>query len=176
VPEDIPAVTAIYAHSVINETASFELDPPNEAEMRRRFDAITSKRYPFLSAIDGHDRVAGYAYAGPYHARPAYRWTVENSVYIAPDVRGRGLGRALTAQIIARCTQLGFRRMVAVIGGTDHLASIRMHEALGFVHVGTVPGTGFKHDRWLDTVTLQRPLGDGAKTAPANDAYPGTLR
>ncbi len=174
-PADIAAITAIYDHAVRHETASFELEPPDAAEMLRRHAAITAQGYPYLVAAEADGRVIGYAYAGPYKARPAYRWTVENSVYLAPDVRGRGIGKALTARIIARCEQLGFRRMIAIVGGSGHLASIRMHERLGFEHIGTAPGTGFKHGAWLDTVMLQRPLGEANETAPDAASYPGTL-
>ena len=174
-PADLTAITAIYAQAVREETASFELEPPDATEMGRRFAVLASKNYPYVCAADAAGSVLGYAYAGPYKARPAYRWTVENSVYLAPRARGRGIGKALTAEIVARCGALGFRRMVAIIGGADHLASIRMHERLGFTRVGTLPGTGFKHGRWLDTVMLQLPLGDGNTTPPDPDRYPGTL-
>ncbi len=171
----MPAITAIYGEAVRNGTASFELDPPDEAEMRRRFDAVVTKGYPYLCADAPDGAVGGYAYAGPYHTRPAYRWTVENSVYIAPSARGRKLGQALTRELVERCVQLGFRGMVAIIGGADHMASIRMHERLGFVHIGTMPATGFKHGRWLDTVMMHRPLGEGRATDPDPHSYPGTL-
>ena len=172
---DIPAITAIYADAVLNGTASFELDPPDEAEMARRFRAIRDSGYPYISARDERGDLLGYAYASAYRARPAYRWTVENSVYIAPAAKGRGIGRTLLAEIIARCAALGFRQMVAVIGGADHDASIRLHETLGFRHTGTLPATGFKHGRWLDSVLMQLPLGEGDATAPDPGTYPGTL-
>lgn len=171
----IGAITDIYREAVLHGTASFELDPPDEAEMLARFRAIRDIGYPYIVALDGGGALLGYAYASGYRARPAYRWTVEDSVYIAPGARGRGIGRALLAQIVARCEALGFRQMVAVIGGSEHTASIRLHETLGFAHAGVLPATGFKHGRWLDSVLMQRPLGKAATTAPDPGAYPGTL-
>ena len=163
---DIPAITRIYAHAVEHGTASFELTPPDEAEMARRMNDLTGKGYPYLAAeIEGV--LAGYAYAGPYRARPAYRLTVEDSVYIAPDRHRRGIGRALLAALIEAAAARGFRQMIAVIGDSPRqAASIGLHEALGFRHVGILQDVGFKHGRWLDSVLMQRELGTGAKTAP----------
>ncbi len=172
---DIPVITAIYAASVLAETASFELEPPDEAEMLARFRTITDAGFPYLVAVDGDDRVGAYAYAGAYRPRPAYRWTAENSVYVDREARGKGLGAMLTAEIVRRCAALGFRQMVAVIGGSENTASIRMHERIGFAHVGVLPKTGFKHGRWLDSVLMQIELGEGSATAPDPDTYPGTL-
>lgn len=173
--DDIAAITTIYRDAVLNGTASFELNPPDQDEMRARFHGIRDAGYPYLVATDSANTVLGYAYANSYRARPAYRWTVEDSVYIAPATRARGVGRALLTEIIARCEALGFRQMVAVIGGSEHTASIRLHEHLGFAHAGVLPATGFKHGRWLDSVLMQRPLGEAAATAPNPSAYPGTL-
>lgn len=173
--DDIAAITSIYGQSVLDETASFELDPPGEEEMRARFEKVTGAGYPYIAAIDGSGALVGYAYAGAYHLRPAYRWTVENSVYIDPVGRGRGVGRLLIDELIARTTALGFRQMIAIIGGVDHKASIRLHESLGFRHIGVIHGTGFKHGKWLDTVLMQRALGDGKTSAPDENVYPGTL-
>ena len=173
---DMEAITAIYREAVLHGTASFELDPPDGLEMRARMEAITGAGYPYVVACDDADgALLGYAYAGAYRARPAYRWTVENSVYVDKDAQGRGIGKALTDEIIARCTTLGFRQMIAVIGGADHRASIAMHEALGFAHVGLLPATGFKHGRWLASVLMQRALGDGDSSEPDPSTYPGTL-
>lgn len=172
---DMPAITAIYSDAVLNGTASFELDPPDQAEMARRFQAIVEAGYPHVCAHDADGTLLGYAYAGSYRARPAYRWTVENSVYVAPAAKGRGVGRTLLAEIIARCQALGFRQMIAVIGGSEHAASIGLHEALGFAHVGVLPATGFKHGCWLDSVLMQKQLGEGDATMPDPDTYPGTL-
>ena len=127
-PADIPSITAIYRHAVIHGTASFELEPPGEAEMERRFRAITEPGYPYLVAAAGDGSLAGYAYANAYRARPAYRWSVESSVYIDPERQGAGVGRALMRDLIDRSEALGFRQMIAVIGGSSHKASIRLHE------------------------------------------------
>ncbi|MBU1316134.1 MAG: GNAT family N-acetyltransferase [Alphaproteobacteria bacterium] len=171
---DLAAITAIYADSVTNGTASYEMTPPDEAEMQERFLAITSRGYPYIAA-EGHDGAfLGYAYASAFRTRPAYRWLVEDSIYLAPAARGQGIGRALLAELVDRCTTLGFRQMVAVIGGASP-ASIALHHAHGFELSGTLKGTGFKHGRWLDTVMMQRRLGDGNTSDPDQLAYPGTL-
>jgi phosphinothricin acetyltransferase len=163
---DIPAITRIYAHAVEHGTASFELTPPDESEMARRMSDLTGKRFSYIVAeTDG--TLAGYAYAGPYRVRPAYRWTVENSVYIAPAMQRRGVGRALLDALIEASAASGFRQMIAVIGdSTKQAASIGLHEALGFRHVGILEHVGFKHGRWLDSVLMQRALGAGATTQP----------
>jgi len=163
---DIPAITRIYAHAVEHGTASFELTPPDETEMARRLNDLTDKGFPYLVAEIG-GALAGYAYAGPYRARPAYRHTVENSVYIAHDMHQRGIGRVLLAELIDATAARGFRQMIAVIGdSTKQAASIGLHKAAGFRHVGVLEDVGFKHGRWLDSVLMQRALGDGAKTKP----------
>jgi len=155
---DIPAITRIYGRSVETGTASFELEPPDEAEMARRYRRLVEGGFPYLVAeLDG--RVAGYAYAGPYRPRRAYRFTVEDTVYIAEDMQRRGVGRALLAQLIAAAGARGFRQMIAVIGDSPHQAgSIALHAAAGFVEVGRLPDVGFKFERWLDTVLMQRAL------------------
>jgi phosphinothricin acetyltransferase len=160
---DISAITAIYAHAVGHGTASFEVEPPDEAEMARRRQAVLAGGYPYLVAeIDG--TLAGYAYAGAYRPRPAYRFTVEDSIYVAPDRQGSGVGRALLVALIEACEALGFRQMVAVIGDSASQGSIRLHESLGFQPVGVLEAIGFKHGRWLDVVLMQRALG--AATPP----------
>ena len=162
---DIPAITRIYADAVEHGTASFELEPPNEAEMARRMQELTDNGFPNLAAdVDG--TLAGYAYAGPYRARPAYRFTIENSVYVAPEAQGRGVGRALLKALIEAAERSGYRQMIAVIGDSGQTASIALHAALGFAYVGTLPHVGFKFGRWLDTVLMQRPLGKGSTAAP----------
>ncbi len=161
---DIAAITPIYADAVRHGTASFELEPPDEAEMTRRQQTLLGAGYPYLVAeLDGV--VAGYAYAGPYRDRRAYDWCVEDSIYIAPQFHRRGIGRALLARLISDCEARGFRQMIGVIGDTANVASIAVHEAAGFALVGTFRSIGFKHGRWLDTVLMQRPLGSG-DTAP----------
>jgi phosphinothricin acetyltransferase len=166
--DDVPAITAIYAESVANATATFEVVPPDEAEMARRMSELTGAGYPYLVAEDptNGNRVLGFGYAGPYRARPAYRNTVEDSIYLSPEARGRGIGGVLLRQLIDDSSALGFRQMVAVIGGSDNAASIRLHKAAGFALVGILKDVGYKHGRWLDSVIMQRSLGVGARTPP----------
>ncbi len=162
---DIPAITEIYAHHVRHGRASFETQPPDAAEMRRRFEAITSQGYPYVAAIrDG--TLVGYAYAGAYRPRAAYRDTLENSVYLRTDEAGHGTGSALLAALIVACTERGFRQMIAVVGDSANTSSIRLHERHGFRLVGTLRAVGYKHGQWLDTVLLQRALGPGDTTPP----------
>lgn len=162
---DIPAITRIYSHAVEHGTASFELTAPDEAEMMRRFSKLATGGFPYLVATVG-GTVVGYAYAGPYRSRPAYRFTVENSVYVAPDKHRHGVGKALLDALIEACTEKGFRLMVAVIGDSRQAASIGLHEAAGFTHAGVFENIGYKFDRWLDSVLMQRPLGPGASEPP----------
>jgi phosphinothricin acetyltransferase len=162
---DVPAITRIYAHAVDHGTASFELTAPDQVEMTRRFNELTENGFPYLVAVIDGD-VLGYAYAGPYRSRPAYRFTVENSVYVAHDSHRRGIGKALLQALIEACTEKGFRLMVAVIGDSDQAASIGLHEAADFEHVGAFKNIGYKFDRWLDTVLMQRALGPGAGKPP----------
>jgi phosphinothricin acetyltransferase len=164
-PSDIPAVTAIYAHAVLHGTASFEIDPPGLAEMERRYGTLVDGGFPYLAAEAGGS-LLGYAYAGPYRPRPAYRFTLEDSVYVAPDAQRRGTGRLLLAALVEAATLRGFRQMVAVIGDTAQTPSIALHAALGFRMVGTLVSVGFKHGRWLDTVLMQRALGPGDGATP----------
>lgn len=164
-PDDAEAIAAIYGHAVRTGCASFEIDPPDVVEMAARIAKITGSGHPWLVAeIDG--RVAGYAYAGAYRPRPAYRNTVEDSIYVAEEAKGRGLGRLLLAALIEETTRLGFRQMIAVIGDGANAASIGLHGALGFRSVGVLASVGFKHGRWLDSVLMQLPLGDGDETPP----------
>jgi len=158
-PADIAAITRIYAHAVRFGTASFEIEPPDEAEMARRQRALLDGGFPYLVA-EGNGAVLGYAYAGPYRSRPAYRFSVENSVYVAPEAHRRGIGRALLEQLIAEAQARGFRQMIAVIGDADQAASIALHRAAGFRLVGTIAAVGFKHGRWLDSVLMQRELAN----------------
>jgi len=164
-PGDIPEITAIYGESVANGTASFELTPPSVEEMGRRFGALRDATYPWLTAVS-ESGLVGYAYAGPYRPRPGYGNTVEDSVYVAPEAQGHGIGRALLAALIERCTTDGFRQMIAVIGDSGNTASIRLHQALGFAPIGRFSAVGWKHGRWLDSVLMQRPLGTGATAPP----------
>ena len=168
---DIPAITRIYAHAVKHGTASFELAPPDESEMRQRMQAVLGGQFPYLVAeVDG--AVAGYAYASLYRTRPAYRFTVEDSVYVAPDMQRRGIGIALLKKLIEACTARGYRQMIAVIGDSDQAASIGMHKACGFAPAGYLKSIGYKFGRWLDTPLMQLSLGPGAATLPPDDAAP----
>ena len=169
---DIPAITRIYSHAVKTGTASFELEPPDEAEMALRMKAVLDEKFPYFTAeIDG--AVAGYAYASLYRTRPAYRFTVEDSVYVAPEMQRRGIGKALLMKLIEACTELGFRQMIAVIGDSDQAASIRLHKACGFALAGNLRNIGWKFGRWLDTPLMQLALGPGATTPAHNpDATP----
>jgi L-amino acid N-acyltransferase YncA len=162
---DIPAITRIYAHAVRHGTASFEIEPPDEAEMAGRFETLTQGGYPYLVA-EGDGTILGYAYAGPYRARPAYRFSVENSVYVDAAAQRRGVGRALLARLIDDSAARGFRQMIAVIGDSAQVPSIELHRTAGFRMVGTFEHVGFKFGRWLNTVLMQRPLGPGAETPP----------
>ncbi|QRM53543.1 GNAT family N-acetyltransferase [Sinorhizobium sp. BG8] len=172
---DIAAFTEIYRESVLNGVASYEIDPPSFEEMRTRYASITEQGYPYIVAVEQTGLILGYAYASAFRTRPAYRWLVEDSIYLAPDARGKGVGKALLADLIRRSTDLGFRQMVAVIGGA-HPASIAVHRSAGFEHGGLMKATGFKHGRWLDTVIMQKSLGEGAESDPTLDAHPATNR
>jgi L-amino acid N-acyltransferase YncA len=165
---DIPAIAAIYGHAVLHGTASWELEPPGEAEMQRRFAAIRAGGYPYLVAEQGSD-ILGYAYAGAYRPRPAYRATVENSIYIAPKAQGFGIGSLLLDALMQACAERGFRQMIAVIGdGTgSSIGSRRLHERAGFRLIGVAEKVGFKQGRWLDQMLMQKELGEGDRAPPA---------
>ncbi len=162
---DLPAITEIYQHAVLHGNASFEVDPPDISEMSRRREGILAGGYPYLVA-ERAGRVVGYAYAGAYRPRQAYRFTVENSIYVAPDQQGAGVGRTLLPSLISCLEQSGFRLIVAVIGDSANAASITLHARCGFTHAGVLPAVGWKHGRWLDSVLMTLPLGAGATTAP----------
>lgn len=163
---DLPQITAIYSNAVLHGTASYEYDAPDLAEMTARFSAITSAAYPYLVAQDD-GRVLGYAYASAFRTRPAYRFMVEDSIYIAPDAQGQGLGTLLLGELLARCEALGFHQMIAVIGDAAvNLASARLHAAMGFAECGRITGSGFKFERWCDTLLMQRALNGGIESAP----------
>ena len=162
---DLAAIHAIYTHHVQNGLGSFEEIPPDLAEMARRRSEVLSRRLPYLAAeIDG--RLVGYAYAGPYRPRSAYRFSVEDSVYVAPDIHRRGVARALLAELIARCTALGYRQMIAVIGDSANRGSIGLHASMGFREAGRLHAIGFKLGRWVDSVLMQRTLGPGDSSQP----------
>lgn len=173
VPSDLGGITEIYADAVRQGTASYELEPPTQAEMTARFDGLKAGGFPYLAAVDDVGAVLGYAYAGAFRPRPAYRFIVEDSVYVAPQAKGRGVGRLLMERLIEAVRALGFRQIVAVIGdGRADSASVRLHERLGFSHAGRLAGSGYKHDRWLDTVFMQLELNGGTSLPPDPASWP----
>jgi L-amino acid N-acyltransferase YncA len=168
--DDVAAIAAIYAHHVLHGIASFEEIPPSVEEFARRRGDILKHGLPYLVA-ERAGCVVGYCYAGPFRPRIGYRFTVEDSIYIDATEVGRGIGRALLAPVVAGCAELGYRQMVAVIGGSETLASIRLHETLGFARAGILPAVGFKFGRWIDIVLMQRALGPGESTPPAERTF-----
>jgi L-amino acid N-acyltransferase YncA len=164
-PADFPAIHAIYAHHVLNGLASFEEAPPSQEELGRRHREVTGQGLPYLVAeLDG--AIAGYGYCALYRTRSAYRYALEDSVYVRHDMHGRGVGSALLAELIGRCEGLGYRQLIAVIGDSAHAASIGLHASQGFLRVGTLRSVGFKFGRWVDSVIMQRPLGPGDRSTP----------
>lgn len=162
---DLAAITAIYAHAVLHGTGTFELIAPDVAEMGARMAKVRATGAPWLVATTAAG-IQGYAYAGSFRERPAFRYTVEDSVYVAEAARGLGLGRALLDALLIAAETAGFRQMLALIGDTANVGSIRLHEACGFAHTGVLAATGWKHGRWLDVVVMRRPLGEGGATPP----------
>lgn len=162
---DLGAIAAIYAHHVLHGSASFETEPPGVAEMGRRRLAVLAGGHPYFVAAR-RGEILGYAYASAYRPRAAYGNTVEDSIYLRPDAAGRGFGARLLADLIEACEARGFRQMIAVVGDSANLASVRVHERQGFRRIGTLEAVGHKHGGWLDIVLLQRRLGDGATSAP----------
>ncbi|TGQ74690.1 MAG: N-acetyltransferase [Mesorhizobium sp.] len=172
IPADLDSITEIYADAVTNGTASYELEPPSRAEMGTRFDGLKAGGFPYLVA-EKDGAVLGYAYAGPFRPRPAYRFIVEDSVYVAPEAKGQGVGLKLMQRLITAAEAAGFRQVIAVIGdGRPDSASVRLHERLGFRHSGRLEGSGYKHGRWLDTVFMQISLNGGASVAPDPESLP----
>ena len=169
---DLDPITAIYADAVTNGTASYELEPPSRGEMEARFTALAQGGYPYVVA-ETIGKVVGYAYAGPFRPRPAYRFIVENSIYVAPEAKGRGIGRLLLERLVVDSAALGFRQMIAVIGdGSPTSPSVKLHERLGFSHSGRLEGSGYKHGRWLDTVFMQLAMNGGNAAEPDPDSMP----
>lgn len=166
-PADLPAITAIYEWNVLHGTGTFELDAPDEAEMARRREDVLSKGLPWL-VVQRDGVVLGYAYANHFRPRKAYRFCLEDSVYLAPEAKGQGLGRLLLAELLARCEAAGARQMLAVIGDSANLGSIGVHRALGFEHIGVMKAAGWKFDEWRDVVIMQKALGQGSATEPKN--------
>jgi phosphinothricin acetyltransferase len=167
---DIHAITKIYEHWVLHSSASFETDPPSVLEMAERRQAILSHGLPYY-VFDVEGSVVGFAYATPYRPRAAYRFTVEDSIYVHPASTGKGIGHRLLAAVISRCEVLGYRQMIAVIGGSDNAASIALHRACGFAEAGLLKSAGYKFGRWADSVLMQRELGAGASTHPVEISH-----
>lgn len=163
--DDAAALAAIYGHHVLHGLGTFEEEPPSAAEMESRRAAIIARDLPYLVAEDG-GRVLGFAYAGPFRLRQAYRYTLEDSVYIAPDAVGRGVGKAVLSAVVEACEALGVRQLVAVIGDSGNAASIGLHRSLGFVDAGVGRSFGWKHGRWVDIVWMQKALNGGDQTSP----------
>ncbi len=162
---DLPAIQAIYAHHVLHGLGSFEEVPPTLEEMTQRYRAVRDKGMPYLVVTQG-STLLGYAYAGAYRPRIAYRHTVEDSIYVAHDAAGKGVGKMLLTELITRCTKMGFRQMVAVIGDSANHGSVGVHKALGFEMIGNLKSVGFKFGRWVDSIYMQRPLGRGDAELP----------
>jgi len=164
--DDVPAIAAIYSWNVMHGTGTFELEPPDVAEMARRRDEVLGKGLPWLVAERG-GTVLGYAYANHFRPRPAYRFCLEDSIYLADAARGQGIGRLLLAELMARCEAAGARQMLAVIGDSANAGSIGVHRSLGFEHTGVLKASGWKFERWCDVVIMQKQLGAGDMTDPA---------
>jgi L-amino acid N-acyltransferase YncA len=173
VDADVDGVARIYAHWVEHGLASFELVPPPPAVMGQRRAAILADGFPYLVAADPGGELLGFAYASWYRTRPAYRFTCEDSVYVSPAATGRGVGRALLEELLRRCTAVEFRLMVAVIGDSSNAASIALHRRAGFEMAGVLPSIGWKHGRWVDSVLMTRPLGEGNRSPPVEAATGG---
>lgn len=168
-PADLPQIQAIYAHHVATGYASFEEEPPDLAEMTKRCETLLERGLPYIVAAEPDGKILGYAYAGPFRPRRAYRFSVENSIYTRPDSAGMGIGRALLTELIKQATAWGARQMIAVIGDSGNAGSIGLHKALGFQPIGVIRSVGFKHGRWLDSVLMQLPLGDGDASPPQQE-------
>ena len=165
-PADLPAIHEIYGHHVLHGLASFEEEPPSPEELRRRFDDVGRRGLPWLAADFG-GVLAGYGYCAPYRSRSAYRYSLEDSIYVRSGAEGRGVGTALLGALIQRCEGLGYRQLIAVIGDSANAASINLHASFGFLRVATLRSVGFKCGRWVDSVVMQRPLAGGDATPPS---------
>ena len=164
-PQDLPAIQPIYAHHVVHGLASFEEVPPALEEMRRRFEDVTKQGFPYLVAEEKGE-ILGYGCCSLYRTRSAYRYTVEDSIYVKQGMQGKGIGKALLKELIARSEALGYRQIIAVIGDSANAGSIKLHASLGFVRAGVLRSTGFKFGRWVDSVYMQLPLGQGDGSKP----------
>ena len=167
IPADADALAAIYGHHVLHGLGTFEEVPPSAQDMAARLAGIVARGLPYLVATDDDGIVLGYAYANTFRLRAAYRYTVENSVYVAPGHIGRGVGRRLMEAVLDRCEAMGLRQVIAIIGDSGNAASIGLHRSLGFEHLGVMPGLGWKHGRWVDIVWMQKALGGGDTEAPS---------
>jgi L-amino acid N-acyltransferase YncA len=163
--DDIEQITAIYAHHVLHGTGTFEVDPPTEVDMSQRRADVLSKGLPYLVAVDG-SRVLGFAYCNWFKPRPAYRYSAEDSIYLAPSEAGQGLGRVLLAELMSQAERAGVRKLIAVIGDSNNLGSIGVHQSADFAHVGILKSCGWKFERWLDVVLMDKALGEGDRIAP----------
>ena len=163
---DLPAITAIYRHHVLNGTGTFEIEPPSLSDMQTRREDVLSKGLPWLVAEADDGSILGYAYANWFKPRPAYRFSAEDSIYVADPARGQGIGRLLLDALCERCAQAGVRKLIAVIGDSQNTGSVGVHHAAGFTHAGTLQAVGWKFDRWLDVVMMEKSLGAGSSTAP----------
>lgn len=171
---DIADIHAIYENAVLTGTGTYELDPPSQSEMLKRLRHVTGNGFPWLVAEEG-GVVLAYAYASPFRTRPAYRWTIEDSVYVAPEAKGKGIGKLLLQSLIDICSTMGFHQMVAVIGdGKGNKGSVALHQSLGFLHSGTIAGSGFKFGQWIDTVIMQKPLNGGIDQRPDEERFPSS--
>lgn len=164
-PEDLPAISAIYTHHVLHGTGTFEIEPPSCDDMAGRRADVISKGLPYLVATDGQ-KILGFAYCNWFKPRPAYRFSAEDSIYVAPDALGQGLGRSLLTELMRRAESAGVRKLIAVIGDSANLGSIGVHQSAGFTHVGLLKSCGWKFDRWLDVVLMDKALGAGDSSAP----------
>jgi L-amino acid N-acyltransferase YncA len=169
---DIAAMTIIYEHAVLHGTGTYELEPPDEAQMARRFVYFTGNSFPWLAAEED-GVILAYAYASPFRTRLAYRWAIEDSVYVSPQAKGKGIGKALLQRLIEICEGQGYHQMIAMIGGGKcNKGSVALHESLGFAHSGTIAGSGFKFGQWIDTVIMQKALNGGIERLPDQERFP----
>ena len=165
-PSDMAAITAIYKHHVLHGTGTFEIDPPSLEDMTARREDVLSKGLPYL-VLENEGQVVGFAYCNWFKPRPAYRFSAEDSIYLAADTAGKGWGRMLLAELCQAAEKVGIRKLIAVIGDSGNASSIGVHTSVGFKHVGTVSGCGWKFERWLDIVMMEKALGLGQTQAPA---------
>lgn len=163
--EDLATITTIYRHHVLTGTGTFEIDPPSEADMASRRADVLAKGLPYL-VVENQGHILGFAYCNWFKPRPAYRFSAEDSIYMAPEAHGQGWGRALLAELSTQAERAGVRKLLAIIGDSANAGSIGVHASLGFRHVGVLQSCGWKFERWLDVVMMEKPLGFGDSTAP----------